>query len=375
MLLPLPAIWWSLSDATSDACREAEKLLATNPNQAAAILEQAVMNAGGNAPNAQLLWTRALIRARRPDEALGCFSLITSPSAVDHGQLLILAEEATASGDFLLARLVLEAIPEKSKARADALERLITVYQQLGDAASAKTMAEELNVLQPQNSAGWLAIAQFQEQQMEPHAALRSYQQILKHERDEEQRRPALQSVVRILVLLGEREDARKYFDELSDNGRLEPDDQLNEVLLLRLEGETESAWQKINSFMATSSGNVQGREIRGTLAFGRGDTEAALKDFQTVVNEQPANKQSHYKLAQALIRLDRKQEAQEHLERNRELTEISARVLQLQSRSETGQAEADRLGELANAYEKLGQRETATRLRASARRIIPGNQ
>jgi tetratricopeptide (TPR) repeat protein len=364
--------WWAISSGTARVCQQASELLATDPDRAAAMLEQAVSDAGGDAPDAQLLWTRALLAAGRPREALGCFSLISNPAGADQKMLLKLADEAMSSGDVVLARFSLEAISKDSNNRPAVLHRLINLSEQSGNVGPVMAMAQELLALQPDHAASWLAVAQAQEQRLELHSASRSYEEVLKREQDTGRRASVLRTLVKLQVLVGERETARMNFEKLRTTTVLEPTDRINEVLLLRLEGEIEQARTKIADVVAESPDNMLARETRGTLAFNHGDNDTARTDFEAVVRAQPRNKQAHYKLAQTLLRSGQENEAQKHFKENRRLTEISARILKLEGNAEVGTAEINRLTELAACYDQLGQLETATRLRESARRLFP---
>ncbi|NQV27157.1 MAG: hypothetical protein HQ518_22650, partial [Rhodopirellula sp.] len=205
VLVIAPTVWWAMSNNTASVCRRASELLASDPNRAAAMLEQVVFDAGGDAPDAQLLWTRALLAAGRPSEALGCFSLMSNPSAADQEMLLQLADEATSSGNPLLARLSLEAISHDSSIRPAVLQRLIALSQQSGNIGPVMAMAQELLTLQPDSVESWLTIAQVQEQRMEFHAAIESYEEVLRHDSDTEHSAFALRALVRLQILLGER--------------------------------------------------------------------------------------------------------------------------------------------------------------------------
>jgi tetratricopeptide (TPR) repeat protein len=372
VLVTVSSYWWVTSGSTARVCRQASELLATDPNRAASMLEQAVSGAGGETPDARILWTRALLAAGRPREALGCFSLITNPSASDHKMLLKLTDEALSSGAPVLARFSLEAIPEDSSDRPAVLHRLIALSRQSGNVGPVMVMAQELLTLQPDRAESWLAVAQAQEQRLELHAAVSSYEEVLRREQDTGRRASVLRSLVRLQVLVGERETARAYFETLRTVTELQPTDRINEVLLLRLEGETEQARTKIEEVVADLPDNMLARETRGTLAFNHGDNDTARSDFEAVLRVQPRNKQAHYKLAQVLLRSGLKDEAQKHFNENRMLTEISVSILKLESNTEIGTAEINRLNELAAAYDQLGQEEMAARLRESARRLVP---
>ncbi len=372
LLIILVSVWWSKQDDIASVCQQAGALLATNPNRAVLLLEQVVSVSGTDAPDAYVLWTRALLAAGRHSEALGCFSLMNNPSAADHKMLLLLADEAVASGDPLLARFSLEAISPESVDRPTALQRLISLNQQTGNATAIMPLAQELLILQPDNANSWRVLAQVQESQQELHAAAATFQEVLKRERVTDRRASALRSLLRLQVLLGERTDARISLDELTKIAPLKTTDQINEVLLLKLEGEMEQAWMKIGEVVAQSPTNMLARETRGTLAFSRGENNTARKDFEAVLRVEPLNKQVHYKLAQVLLRMGNTDDARKHLQENRRLTEISADILKLETAAAEGKAEINRLNKLATAYDQIGQKETATRLREAASRLVP---
>lgn len=339
------------------------------------MLEQAVSASGTAAPEAYVLWTRALLAAGRHSEALGCFSLMNNPSAADHKMLLRLADEAVVSGDPLLARFSLEAISPESVDRPAALQRLISLNQQTGNSGSTMPLAKELLILQPDYANSWLVLAQVQESQLQLHAAAATFQEVLKREQVTDRRASALRSLFRLQVLLGERTAARVSLDELTKIAPLKTTDRINEVLLLKLEGEMEQAWLKIGEVVAQSPTNMLARETHGTLAFSRGENNTARKDFEAVLRADPLNKQVHYKLAQVLLRMGNRDDARKHLQENRRLTAISADILKIETAAAEGQAEIDRLNKLAAAYDQIGQREMATRLREAARRLVHAAQ
>ncbi len=367
LLAAAAAAWWWEATRPARLAAEGESVLDSNPQAAADLLEEAVSLKAGDYPEAQLLWTRALLRSGRMDEALGCFTLIDRPSGLRHAALLELADEAAGAGLPLLAKLALDAIPPGSPERANALRRLIDLHQRTDGAARALDAATELLQLEPANAQAWLAAAQAYEQQADPLAALDAYNSFLQSESGSSKQSEGLRAVVRLSVLLGDRERARSAHSELLASAAAQPEDRLSEIRLLRLEGNLDEAWTLANALPAPESEGIEAQELRGTIAFDRQDYETAETALRAVLARQPRNKQANYLLGQLLLRTGREQQAALFLEENRRLTALSRRLVQLQRGSDPELSEADRLTELAGIYEQLGQADLADRYHRAA--------
>jgi tetratricopeptide (TPR) repeat protein len=350
--------------------RQARQQLTENPQRAAQLLEQLVDESQGDYPAAQLLWTRALLKSGQRDEALGCFSYIRQPATLDVNELLTLTDEALAAGVPLLAAFAVNAVPAGGPRWPDALERQQALCQLQGDWPRVIGLGTELTTLDPQRAAAWQRLGEAHEHLMNPPQAAIAYRQFLELERDPAARQPALARMVRLAIELGDNDVARQAYAELTANRRPTPEEQLLEAKLLRLEGRVDDAWSAVQGVLESLPNDLSSLELRGTLALDRGELDEARRDLQTVVDRQAWNKPAHYKLGQVLIRLGQPEEARRHLAENRRLTALSLRILDLQAKTATGQAEIDRLTELAAAFEQLGQRETAARLRHQARQL-----
>lgn len=359
------AIAWTYRDRPGALYRQAQDVFATRPGEAARLLEEAVALSGDDYPEAQLLWTRALLRAGQRDEALGCFSLISAPSALNAEELLLLADEASGAGMPLLALWTLQAIPGNSPHRVAAIERLLTLQHGIDDSWTVAALAEEWAALETTRSDPWLLLGQAYEQLQDPPRAAAAYERFLTLEASPEQRVFALRQLLRLSLGLGDRAAARRLQAELLEIVPPSITDEVQGAALRRLEGDLDGAWSAVHKLLAREPGLLPAVELRGALAFDRQEFAAAERDFRHVLNDQPWNKAAHYRLAQTLQRVGRAEEARRHFDENRRLTELSLRVLELQSRTDSGAAEIDRLTELSAAYEALGQLDAAARLRA----------
>lgn len=360
------AVWW-YAVRPPQLVRQAEAILERDPVQAAELLENAVASSWGEYRDAEVLWARALVRAGRWEEALGCWSEIQSPELGNSRGLLALADDAAAADVPLLAVLSLKAISPHDPLRSVAIERLISLKQQVGDNVAAMGLAEELAQLKPANPIPWLMKARLREQAAALPEAAADYREFLSREKDPARRAEGLRSITRLLTALGERQEARTRLDELSRSlVTLRPEDHLQEAQLRRLEGDIKGAWTEVELVLASESSNLTALELRGTLAMDRGDYAAAVIDLQSVINQQPWNQGSQYKLSQALTKAGRGDEASGHLTESRRLHKLSLRILELRAQGDLTATEID---ELAQALEQTGLKSAAERLRRNPAR------
>ncbi len=363
IILLLTGLWW-YGVRPLMLVRQARAILTTDPQTAAGLLEDAVASSLTSQRDAEVLWTRALVRSGQGEEALGCFSLIQAPELAEAGGLLDLANDAMQAQLTLLAVLALEAIPHTSPRRSDALSGLVHIKQLYGEHAAALKLAAEWTQLQPQNPAPWLARALTHEQQLSFTEATQNYREFLARENAPVQRSEGLRSLVRLLILLGEREEARQLQDELSRlQTTLAVVDHFHEAQLRRLEGNIDGAWREIEQVLEADASDLNARELRGTLAMDRHEYARAATDFEAILKQQSWNKAAHYKLAQTLAKLGREAESASHFAENRRLLQLSTRILDLRNKPDRT---ADETAELIHAMEQTGLTAAAERLRQS---------
>lgn len=347
--------------------RDASECFERNPRMAASLLEAAVHQSGGQYPDAQLLWSRALLRLDQQVEAAGCFSLIEHREQLAADDLLQLASEARQAGALLLTSLALEAVPESGSRFLEAREQLQQLRLDEGRFLDVLSLGQSLTAAHPERPLPYFLMAQASEQLTDPLAALAGYRTSLRQtaQLPPELRQIALRRIIRISLQTGAFDEARHWSDELRKSANPTPDDRLAEAELLRATGETNAAWLLVSELGAESPANPAILELRGTLAMERNDPSSAEADFRQVLRLRPWNKGMHYKLAQLLQRTGRESEAESHFRENRRLTQLSVRLLALQQRKESDPArERARLNELADIYSELGQSRLAEQLR-----------
>jgi tetratricopeptide (TPR) repeat protein len=353
--------WWYLGRPYL-LVRHARKLIESDPVQAAALLDEALDGSLLSNPKNQLLWSRALLRSGRWDEALGCFSQITKPQELDGSALLELADDAAARNVSLLTVMALEAIPQDTPARTSAIQRLVEIRKREGDTESIEKLASEWALQDPDHPDPWRLMAAIHEQRMSLSEAVQDYRKWVDREKTPERRVEGLRSLVRTLIALGERDEARTRLTELSKiSSSPQLIDQLYDAQLKRLEGDIEGAWSGVNQVLRVEPSHLTALELRGTLAMDRADPGSAVEDFEKVLRVQPWSQQAQYKISQCLTRLGRTAEALPHLEESRRLLKFSNRILELIGKENLTNEETD---ELVNAFEQTGLKTAAERWR-----------
>ncbi len=353
---------WSYAVRPRMLVRQAREILTSDPQTAAVLLEDAVAASLWGSRDTEVLWARALLRSGQAEEALGCFGLIQSPELAEASGLIDLADDAMVAEMSLLAVLTLEAIPADSLQRGEALERLISIKQQFGDSVAALKLATEWTQSQPASPAPWTILARLHEQRLEFPEAILDYSEALTREANATGRAEIQRSQVRLLIVLGEREEARKVLAELSRTAIVPTTaDQLLDAQLRRMEGDIDGAWSEVEKVLQAEAANLAAWELRGTLAMDRHEYARAEADWEAILQQQPWNKAVHYKLAQTLAKLGREAESASHFAENRRLLKLSLRILELQGRSDLSASETT---ELSGALEQTGLKAAADRLR-----------
>jgi len=198
--------------------------------------------------------------------------------------------------------------------------------------------------------------------------AASDYREFLAREDTPQERLQGLRAIVRILIHLGERDEARERYSELASmKPHYTPDttDQINQARLLRLEGELASAMGLVSEILKLDVTNVAALLLRGTLAMDVRDYGAAESDLQKVVALSPMSQQGRYKLAITLTRLGRNEEAAVHFNESRRIQNLMDRILELRQKAELRPEEES---ELVDAFEKAGLQKLADQYRGRQR-------
>ena len=309
-----------LRTGPADLLRQAQTTWHSDPAVAERILERSIELSGGDFPQAQLLRCRVLGSLGRWTEALGCFSLIREPAGCDQQELIDLAGEARRAGQDLLAGLSLQAANRPGPRQAAALRELILLERAETATDSLRQHCQELKSLTPDDAFPWQIEAELYRQQRKVLPAIAAYRQALRLTIAADAAQALRSDLVGLLIDAGDLASARTELQTLLDAGKASPELMLKDAYLLRLEGKPTATLAKVDELLSASP-STAARMLRGELYLDLGRHAEAVADLTQVVEEQPSNKEAHYKLSQAYLRLGEREKAQRHLDESQRLT------------------------------------------------------
>jgi predicted Zn-dependent protease len=175
-----------------------------------------------------------------------------------------------------------------------------------------------------------------------------------------------LRELVELLVTARDAAGARESFDELAALATDRDELALAEAYLLRLEGRWVEALARVEVACQRQSDIVEPSFLRGVILADAGKFDDAATQLAEVVRRDPYHKESHYKLAQALQRLGKSDEAAGHLAKSARLTTLVAEHLALQEQL-ASQPDAAKFRRLADVCQELGREREAAYWRVQA--------
>ncbi|MBW3541855.1 MAG: tetratricopeptide repeat protein [Planctomycetes bacterium] len=363
----LGGVWFFGGGASRRLYEEAREIHESEPARAAVLLEESVAAAGGDYPEAQLLWTRVLGRLGRWDEALGCFSLIEEPSQLGAEELVALARDADRAGVPLLAVMSLEAAMQSGNREAEVLRLLVPLRYRAGREDDALRLARRLQQLEPEDPFGWRVAANILQERRETRAAIDAYREALRRGPDAREAALIRGELLGLLIDEGEIAAAREILNELLESETLSARNRVRQAWLLRLEGDQAAALETVSEVLREQPSSAEALLVRGTLWLDAGDLDRAEEDLSRLVELSPYNKEAHHKLGQVYLRSRRLDDARRHLEESRRLVELTLAILPLRERIQREPENNELRQRLASLYTAAGQPQEAARWRASS--------
>lgn len=332
----------------------ARSLEESDPKEAERLVIESVELAQGDYPDAQLFWCRLLIHSHRWTEALGCFDLIETPEACDQSELLDLGQKALAANQLLLAGNLLTAANRPGPGQPAVLKLLIDLKEGVGQTAEALELAKNLSQLSPGSSKAWQIQGRLYARQKELPEALKACEKALERNPAPEDEAAIRSTMVQVLIDQGDVQAARGQMNRLLA-GDTPPSLRIQHAYLLRLESRLPEALDEIGRALEEDP-SPRALMVRGLVLFDSGEFEKALADFRRITEAEPYNKEAHYKLAQSAERLGQADLAETHRAISRRLTAAAIELLEVEAALARDPQNRDRLGELADLYETLGQ-------------------
>ncbi len=356
---------------------KAREIQTTVPTRALELIRKGINASGGDFPDAQLVECRVLITLRRSNEATRCFAAIRRPAECSPKELVTLARESEKAGQFALAGQALEAAGEFVRKSPQLLRQMIEIiYTQNTEGREDEILqlCREYACMVSGDAFPWLVSASLYHERGEYQLAFHAYREVLS-------RNPPAKEVIRVRLLLmqvamilGDVSTAREHFDALQANN-LDSASQKSLALasadLLYREGKAEQSVKVLDLLLAKHADMNIARALRGSCKFDLGDYPGAICDLALIVDQDDFDQRAHYKLGQAYLRLEKHDQANRHLNRSRELTDLTAQILTLENRLANDKYNREIKLELADLNVKRGNLPAAANWRRGAQQYL----
>ncbi|MBC8355374.1 MAG: tetratricopeptide repeat protein [Planctomycetes bacterium] len=337
------------------------------PQAALQLIEQAIADAGGTYPDAQVMKCQLLGTLESWRAAERYYDTIESPQSSDQKILIELALAANQSHSAWLAERALLAANHPGPEKERVLRLLLTVQYDLGEMGAVLKICDELAQLAPQDPEPWLVSAGILHETEQLSPALSAYQEALKRSPSEQESLRVRFQMAEVSLHLGNLETAEQHIKFVRNLSPTMPEIDLTYAKLLRRKGQNSQARSLVESILAKERHFPGGIMLRGLLNFDAGDFHAAAADFRAVVAINPFQHNAHYKLGQTLQRLGMTEESESHFERSLQLTNAVSQLLFLRRQLDENPTSRELRLKLAEQHLLLGDAQSAAHWRRTA--------
>ncbi|MFO1002892.1 MAG: hypothetical protein U0936_21380 [Planctomycetaceae bacterium] len=333
--------------------------------EAEKLVTQAIEQAGGSFPEAEVFRAQLFAASGRGDEALGQFSLVKSPERLPAKQLIDLGMVALKNQESLLAEKAFLYVSSESEYYPSVLRSLIQIHLEMGREETARTECENLLALEPHDPIGWQILGTIALNRKELTEAEKAFLMCLQHSKDRQQIRETREDLIQIKIDQGNVAEARKQLTILAkESGEYSPRAIIEHAYVLRMEGNTQMAIELLNPLADRNDAfQVRVLFLRGLLYADNGQDDAATKDLAVVTKRQPWHKEAHHKLSVILAKLGDTKLADEHRQMAEELTNLALELLDATTELAKNPSNSTLRGRVATLYDQLGQPEQARRI------------
>ena len=224
--------------------------------------------------------------------------------------------------------------------------------------------------LSPDDAYPWLVSASLYHERNVPNLAIEAYRESLKRHPPPEEVNRIRFHLIRLSMLLGDLRTAREHCDALHASTLDKMSQQLLPILLadlLQREGKPAESLDVLDKLQDANSSLTVVRALRGKGRYELKDYPGAINELTNVVRLDDFDQQSHYLLGQAYLQEKNEKMATRHLNRSRELNELTAQIFTVENqlRNDLHNRELKRL--LADLNEQRGHTEKAAAWRRGA--------
>ncbi len=346
------------------ACQEID------PYKSLRLLDQAITDAGGSYPDAQVKKCELLGSLEGWPNAERYFDSIDSLETCDQTILCELAEAAWQHNSERLAVEALERANRVGTEQERVVRMLLSIKYDLGERSAALELCEKLVKLAPDDPEPWLVSAGIHHGVERFSPALAAYKGALERlEPGQESHRVRFQ-IAEVSIHLGDLETADRHIQILRSQAKSAPQVDLAYAKLLRRRGQNSDAKVVVDSVIANSPQFPGSLMLRGLLNSDKGDFHAAAADFRGVVEINPYDHRAHYRLAQAYQQLNKPDKAEDHFQASRRLTDAVSLILILGKQLDENPTSRDLRLKLAEQHLVLGDVQAAEHWRQAANNL-----
>lgn len=330
------------------------------PQDALQLIDQAIDDAGGTYPDAQVMKCEVLGDLRGWREAATYFRSIDSPEACDQAVLMDLAIAANDDHAAWLAEKVLIAANRPGPERERVIRLLMRVQYDLGKMGAVLSLCKELTQLAPEDPEPWLVSAGIHHSAEQLGSALRDYQEAISRSPPASEALRVRLQIAEVSLHLGDLVTAGQQIQILRALAPGEPPVGVVYAKLLRRQGEIAKAKAVVSEVIAKAPQFANALLLRAEIRNDEGELRAAEADLLAVLQLDPFHQPAHYQLGQVYQRLKMAQESEYHLQESHRLTDAMSEILFLGRQLDSDPNSRELRLRLAEQHRAIGDAQSA---------------
>jgi tetratricopeptide (TPR) repeat protein len=329
-------LWYVLNiTSTRGQLARARVLSELDRQEALDLIRSSIRALSGDFPEGQLLECQLLLELNRRKDAERAFLAIRRPDQLNGQSLCRLAEKAESLGMWDLAATVYVSAGEYVQHDSSLMKSLIGAMMASTEFKNRTSQileyCETYSHLWPDDVYPCWISANLYLEMSAPVRAAQSLHDALKRKSTPEETRRIRMALAGISMHLGDLQAAREQCDILQSEAADESSQRSLQVLaaaLLQREGKAEMALECLANL--PDDGPIFA--LRGSCRYDLGDYQGAIADLTNAILNNDYDQQSHYLLGQAYLKTQERALAERHLNRSRELNELTAQSIVVKS-------------------------------------------
>lgn len=292
------------------------------PDSAESLAEHAILQSGGDYPNAQVLRSRILLTLGRSEEATGSWLTVTNIDHCSHTLLLQFSAEALQRGEIHLAMDIAKKSHEHFPKTATSTKIMSLGNTSLRNIREAEKWSKEWTEIAPDSYEAWANRMENLSALLNVYAAIDAGETALKLAPSSEVELKARRSLTDLYLSLGDANQADLHCKWVMQNSPItEPADFVRRAHGLRLQRKLEQAMDAVETALRRDPNLVPALMIRGLLQADAQHHDLAIRDFTEVIRQEPHHRNALYKLSRSLAKTGRQAEAEEYMKKAEALT------------------------------------------------------